>query len=84
MVVDVDGGLFGWGLGVRGSGRIGDVSGDWRGGQPEMFRLRRGRKKEVKGYSGFARVEYGGARGSDAVAALDDEVMLYDLRVRLG
>ncbi|ORY58693.1 hypothetical protein BCR35DRAFT_355386 [Leucosporidium creatinivorum] len=80
MVVDVDGGLFGWGLGARGSGRVGDPGGDWKGGKPEMFRLRKGRKKGVMGYGGFARVGYGGGRGSDAVVALEDEVLLYDLR----
>lgn len=80
LVVDTDGALFGWGLGVRGSGRIGDK--DWAGGQPEMFRLRRGRKKGVGGYSGMARVQCGGVRGTDAVVAVEDEVLLYDLRVR--
>lgn len=79
MAADVDGGLWGWGLGVRGSGRIGH--GDWQGGRPEMFRLRRGKKKGEAGYSGFVRVAYGGSRGSDAIVALEDEVLLYDLRV---
>lgn len=51
------------------------------GGKPEMFRLRRGKKKGLQGYSGFARVAYGGARGSDALVALEDEVLSYDLRV---
>ncbi|KAJ8295486.1 hypothetical protein OF846_001711 [Rhodotorula toruloides] len=78
LVVDTEGSLFGWGLGVRGSGRIGDT--DWNGGRPEVFHLRRGRKKGIGDYSGMARVEWGGARGSDAVVALQDEVLLYDLR----
>ncbi|BGP30096.1 hypothetical protein JCM10296v2_001848 [Rhodotorula toruloides] len=78
LVVDTEGNLFGWGLGVRGSGRIGDA--DWKGGRPEVFRLRRGRKKGIGDYSGMARVEWGGARGCDAVVALQDEVLLYDLR----
>ncbi|BGO97725.1 hypothetical protein NBRC10513v2_001720 [Rhodotorula toruloides] len=78
LVVDTDGSLFGWGLGARGSGRIGDT--DCKGRRPEVFRLRRGRKKGIGEYSGMARVEWGGARGSDAVVALQDEVLLYDLR----
>ncbi|GAA5853097.1 hypothetical protein JCM9279_000856 [Rhodotorula babjevae] len=78
LVVDTDGGLFGWGLGARGSGRVGDR--DWRGAQPEMFRLRGGRKKGEGGYSGMARVQCGGVRGTDAVVAVEDEVLLYDLR----
>lgn len=79
MLADIDGGLWGWGIGLRGSGRVGDV--DWTGEKPEMFRLRKGRKGE--GYRGRVRIGYGGARGLDAVVALDDEVLLYDLRVRL-
>ena len=80
LVVDTDGALFGWGLGARGSGRVGDR--DWRGAQPEMFRLRAGGKKGEAGYSGMARVQCGGVRGTDAVVAVEDEVFLYDLRVR--
>ena len=57
LVVDTTGALFGWGLGARGSGRIGDR--DWRGAQPDMFRLRGGRKKGEGGYSGLARVQRG-------------------------
>ncbi|GJN88547.1 hypothetical protein Rhopal_001513-T1 [Rhodotorula paludigena] len=78
LIVDTEGSLFGWGLGARGSGRIGDS--DWKGAQPEVFRLRKGRKKGVRAYSGFARVGWGGAGGKDAVVALEDEVLLYDLR----
>lgn len=81
LVVDTDGALFGWGLDARGSGRVGDR--DWRGAQPEMFRLRAGRKKGEGGCSGMARVQCGGVRGTDAVVAVEDEVLLYDLRVRL-
>lgn len=80
LVVDTEGSLFGWGLGARGSDRIGDP--DWKGGRPEVFRLRRGRKKGIGDYSGMARVVWGGARGNDAVVALEDELLLYDLRVR--
>ncbi|GAA5894185.1 hypothetical protein JCM8208_002371 [Rhodotorula glutinis] len=78
LVVDTTGALFGWGLGDRGSGRVGDR--DWGGAQPEMFRLRGGRKTGEAGYSGMARVECGGVRGTDAVVAVEDEVLLYDLR----
>ncbi|GAA5931247.1 hypothetical protein JCM3775_004974 [Rhodotorula graminis] len=78
LVVDTTGALFGWGLGARGSGRIGDR--DWRGAQPDMFRLRGGRKKGEGGYSGLARVQCGGVRGTDAVVAVEDEMLLYDLR----
>ena len=81
LVADVDGGIWGWGLGTRGSGRIGDP--DWRGQLPEMFRLRRGKKAGDSSYSRFVRVAYGGARGSDAIVALEDEVLQYDLRVRI-
>ncbi|GAA6027069.1 hypothetical protein JCM8097_006086 [Rhodosporidiobolus ruineniae] len=72
MVVDSEGSLFGWGLG----------GGGWSGGaeRPEMFRLRKGRKKGAREYSGFARVEYGGMKGCGAVVGLEDEVLLYDLR----
>jgi hypothetical protein len=79
LVVTTSGSLFGWGLG--GAGRRA-----WEEGRrPEMFRLRKGREKASGGdYSGFARVEYGGARGGGlgAVVAMEDEVLLYDLRVR--
>ena len=69
MVVDVDGGLYGWGLGQAGDGT----------GQPEMFKLRQGIK--ANGYSGMVRVVFGGSRGSDAVVGFEDQVLLYDLRV---
>ncbi|GAA6052743.1 hypothetical protein JCM3770_003531 [Rhodotorula araucariae] len=78
LCVDTSGALFGWGLGERGSGRVGD--GEWNGAQPEMFRLRRGRKQDVREYTGMARVQCGGTRGTDALVALEDEVLLYDLR----
>ncbi|BGP13889.1 hypothetical protein JCM10213_002528 [Rhodosporidiobolus nylandii] len=72
LAVDVDGSLCGWGLGG---------SSPWAEGRaPEIFRLRKGRKKGEGGYSGFARVEYGGMRGNGAVVGLEDEVLLYDLR----
>ncbi|BGP46063.1 hypothetical protein JCM10450v2_001903 [Rhodotorula kratochvilovae] len=78
LCVDTSGALFGWGLGARGSGRIGD--GEWSGAQPELFRFRRGRKKNMGAYSGMAQVQCGGARGMDALVAVEDEVLLYDLR----
>ncbi|GAA5912423.1 hypothetical protein JCM6882_005508 [Rhodosporidiobolus microsporus] len=74
LVVDTEGSLFGWGLGG---------AADWSAGsdRPEMFRLRKGRKRGSKGtYSGFAKVQYGGMNGCGAVVAVEDEVMLYDLR----
>ncbi|GAA5830391.1 hypothetical protein JCM11251_001331 [Rhodosporidiobolus azoricus] len=74
LVVDVDGSLFGWGLG-NGAAWHG------RGAKPEMFRLRKGRKRDSRAvYSGFARVQYGGMNGCGAVVALEDEALLYDLR----
>ncbi|KAI5476513.1 protein of RNA polymerase I-specific transcription initiation factor RRN6-like family [Pseudohyphozyma bogoriensis] len=76
MIVDTAGNLYGWGLGLRGSGRVGDE--DWDKGRMEMFRLRRGKSEE--GGSGFARVRYGGTRGMDAVVAKEKEVVLFDLR----
>ena len=71
MVVDVDGGLYGWGLGEAGLGSA----------RPEMFRLRKGIK--TGDYSGMVRLAFGGARGADAVVGFEDQVLLYDLRVSL-
>lgn len=71
LVVDAEGALFGFGLGGS--------AGPTRAGEPpEMFRLRRGRRK--KRSDGLARVAWGGIRGLDAVVGLVDEVLLYDLR----
>lgn len=79
LLIDDQGGLFGWGIGSRGTGRIGHQ--EWNRKTPEMFELRRARKRD-KDYSGFARVEFTGARGLDAMVGFDDEVLVYDLRVR--
>jgi hypothetical protein len=84
LVVDTEGALFGFGLDQDGSARLGR-SAAWGGSQPQMYRLRkRKRKKGVGGgeTSGMARVAWGGMRGADAVVAVEDEVLLYDLRVR--
>ncbi|GAA5848640.1 hypothetical protein JCM8547_004582 [Rhodosporidiobolus lusitaniae] len=74
LAVDVEGSLYGWGL----AGGGGDAWAEGR--KPEFFRLRKGKERKVEDYSGFARVEYGGMGGMGAVVALEDEVMLYDLR----
>lgn len=68
LIVDEYGSLFGFGL-----------SGDaWSAGRPEMFRLRKSRRAA----GGSAHVTWGGSRGLDAVVGFDDEVLVYDLRVR--
>lgn len=79
LVVDTEGSLFGWGLGQGDSGRLARPG--WQGEQIELFRLRKGTKKSVAGYSGFVRVSFGGAHGHDAIIATEDEVTLHDLRV---
>ncbi|GAA5968283.1 hypothetical protein JCM11641_003796 [Rhodosporidiobolus odoratus] len=73
LAVDAEGSLFGWGFG-------GGAEAWQEGRKPEIFRLRKGRKKGQGGYSGFARVQYGGMHGRGAVVAVEDEVLLYDLR----
>lgn len=79
LAVDTRGSLFGWGLGGSGAS-------PWdEGRRPDMFRLRQGSGKATRAeYSGFARVEYGGMNGGGmgAVVAIENEVLLYDLRVR--
>lgn len=82
LVVDTQGALFGCGLDGNGSSRLGHPA--WGGTQPQMYRLRKRRRKKIAGgeTSGMARVAWGGMRGVDAVVAVEDEVLLYDLRVR--
>ncbi|GAA5862252.1 hypothetical protein JCM3774_004838 [Rhodotorula dairenensis] len=80
LVVDTDGALFGFGLDGNGSSRAGEQA--WSGRQPQMFRLRR--RRRTRGVAGetsaMARVTWAGLRGTDAAVALEDEVLLYDLR----
>ena len=76
LVVDVEGGLFGFGLGTAGS--MAYISRTGAPQKPTMYVLRRGRRKE--NYSGFAKVVWGGSRGLDAVVGLEDEVLVFDLR----
>ena len=82
LVVDTEGALFGFGLDENGSSRLGHPA--WGGFQPQMYRLRKRRRKKGAGgeTSGMARVAWGGMRAADAIVAVEDEVLLYDLRVR--
>ena len=82
LVVDTEGALFGFGLDENCSSRLGHPA--WGGFQPQMYRLRKRRRKKGAGgeTSGMARLAWGGMRGADAVVAVEDEVLLYDLRVR--
>jgi hypothetical protein len=77
MVLDESGNLWGFGLGLSASGRMGH--GEWDGKEVEMFRIRKG----GGGRNGMGRVKMGGLRGLDAVVACEREVLLYDLRVSL-
>lgn len=80
LVVDVEGALFGFGLGTAGT--MSYISRHGTLQKPTMYALRRGKRKE--NYSGFAKVVWGGSRGLDAVVGLEDEVLVFDLRVSLS
>jgi hypothetical protein len=73
LIVDIKGNLFGFNA----------ISSSSRG---ELYKLRKGIKNNDKSYeSGFARVQYhaqggGGNLQSQVIVALQDEVLLYDLR----
>ncbi|KAM0753836.1 hypothetical protein T439DRAFT_322723 [Meredithblackwellia eburnea MCA 4105] len=65
MVADRAGNLWGW-------------SSEWEGGKPRLFSLRkRCREKE---YDGLVKVQFAGPLNRDAIMALSDQVLLYDLR----
>jgi len=76
LLVDTSGSLYGFGLTpetrLKGTADLSQP-------QPELFHLRKGLKADQRGYSGFARVAYGGKKDS-AIVAVEDQVLLYDLR----
>ncbi|SCV69500.1 BQ2448_2520 [Microbotryum intermedium] len=74
-LIDTDGSVFGFGIGVRGAGRIGDPHGDWKGRAPEMYRLRKGDASQGL----FRRVGWG-MDERELIVASQREVRLYDLR----
>ncbi|SGZ15166.1 BQ5605_C029g10647 [Microbotryum silenes-dioicae] len=74
-LIDTDGSVFSFGIGVRGSDRIGDPNGDWKGKAPEMYRLRKGDAKQGK----FRRLGWGRDE-RELIVASQREVTLYDLR----
>ena len=77
LVVDIEGALFGFGLGR--TEPLAHFPRNVAGVKPTMYALRRGKRKDD--YSGFAKVVWGGSRGMDAVVGLEDEVLVFDLRV---
>ncbi|GAA5834837.1 hypothetical protein JCM3766R1_003260 [Sporobolomyces carnicolor] len=82
------------GYGQAGQGLIVDEGGSLFGfdstaaaTDQNLYQLRNGLKRHDRGYSGFARVEYGGGGGlsndnlqAQAIVGLEDRVLLYDLR----
>ncbi|KAK4058765.1 hypothetical protein OIO90_000211 [Microbotryomycetes sp. JL221] len=78
LIVDIEGSLWGWGLGTSPAGKIGHEL--WSSARPQLYRLRTGRKKGEAGYCGFARVIRAGANGNGALVGLRDGVTLHDIR----
>lgn len=74
LLVDVQGGLYGFGLERDGSSKR------WPKSKPNIFSLRSGYRTN-RDYGGYASVIWGGLRGMDAVVGLEDEVLVFDLRV---
>jgi len=72
LIVNTSGSLFGFGLTQE--TRLKGME-----PRPELFQLRKGTKFSQKGYSGFSRVAYG-SKQDDAIVAVEDQVLLYDLR----